>query len=274
MRVTPTHGGDCIDLAGHVLVMPGSGGFAHLGELCVDALVSSFGLKRVAIVRSHHLLPVVMASAWTEPGPCDAALSLTTAAEIYQGDSAPGMTVLQMRSDIRQGHRGAMAQEILAWAETAKFSEIVVIGSCSSHIKVDADLTAKTDVRFVRTGAPPTAGLPNPSADMLPLGHSLSEEEDAALDRNALAVKQLLRGSGLARPLLLRAAAADTSDGLPGMFCVVGLTSEMLKPQLARQISEIMCTYVASKVGLSAPALKTPPSWQFQGPPSHRQLWG
>merc|ERR1712045_745446 len=99
------------------------------------------------------------ASAWEAPGVQRAALALTTAAEIYQGASAPNLSVLQLRSMVKEGRRNTLAQELWAWACTQGIGELVIVSSCSSHVKVDADFAAGSNLRYVLLGAgnPPRA---------------------------------------------------------------------------------------------------------------------
>lgn len=289
MRVVPTDGP--LDLSGHTLVVPGCGSLAHLGELCVDAVVSSFGLSRVAIVRSAHVLPMASASAWEAPGAQAGALRLTTAAELYQSGAAPKLSVLQLRSMIKEGRRDALARELWEWACEQGVTQLIIVSSCSSHVKVDADFAAGTDLRYVSLGAgapPAPAGRPGP----LPLGHALQEEEiEPGQSRDAAAVRRFLRSGGVARPLLLLAlkgaeegSAKDfappprTAAGgkRPGVLCLLGLTSEALDLQLTEQLASTACGAIAEVVKLEpAPRLVAPPSWMFELETAmpDRRLW-
>lgn len=300
--------GDTVDLQGHTLVIPGAGGLAHLGELAVDALISTYGLSRVAVVRSRHLMPVVMASAWEAPpnqgGDADAALRLTTAAEIYQSAAAPRLSVLQYRSGPVEGRRRAMADEVWQWARKAGVVELVVVSSCSSHVKADADFGASTELRYIRfrcdggndTDAAGVKGPDGAELPLLPLDHArqarlevspLLDEESAALvaaqaaayaENQAgpqRAVAELLRGAGLARPLV-QLAAADSNQGVgaPGLLCLMGMTADVPDFPTIEKLAKVVCLCLAAKLSLEAPAFKVPPSWQFEAAASMRQLWG
>lgn len=294
MRVVPSEDGAGLNLRGHTLVMPGGGTLGNLGELCVDALVSTFGLHRVAIVQSRHIVPLIMSSAWETGTSSASASQLTTAAEIYQGAAAPGISVLQLRSAVVEGRRLALAQELMAWARSAGAAELLVLSSCSSHIKLDADLAAHTDLRYVQVGRR-GAETPELGLDVLPLGHSTPQEDfgDAGAAAGVQAARRLLRSGGLARPLVLLAgeavdAEAQPSDaaggfsppprtgGAPGVLCLLGLTGEVVDWRLVEQLTALACKSVAGRLGTSAPTLRPPPSWrlQFEATVPEQRLWG
>jgi len=295
MRVFATDEGLELDLRGHILVLPGCDSLAHLGELCVDALVHSFGLRRVAVVESRHLLPVAMASAWELPGKQQGAgNALTTAAEIYQSEAVPNLSVLQLRSAVAQGRRQALVRELWVWACAQGVAEVIAISSCSSHVKVDADLAARTDLRYVFIGASSvTAAELGLGPNALPLSHGLSPEDlDAHENREVAAVLRFLRGGGLARPLLLHAAevastAKPAGDGqefappprigsCPSVLGLLGLTSEALDFQLTEQLAHSACAVLACRLKMDQnPTLKPPPSWlyELEAAAPERRLW-
>lgn len=252
LRIIPTDDNE-LDLHGHTLVVPGCG-LGHLGELAVDALMTTFALRRVAIVQSPYLLPMVTSSAW-EPPSCQeeigarTPLALTTAAELYQGTKDQHLSVLQIRTGATDGKRRAVAQEIFAWAEVAGVSNLVIVSSCASYVKIDQDFAAQTELRFIGIGEgaswPEQAGL---GTACLPLGHGLADsarkaQEKAAADAaaataegldeaasraaaalaeadaraaaasdEAAVVQEVLRGGGLARPMFLAAVGAQRAE--------------------------------------------------------------
>lgn len=292
MRVHPTQEeGGRLNLRGHCLVVPGCGGLAHLGELCVDALVSTFGLRRVAVVQSRHILPVAMASAWDAPGAQDTELRLTTAAEIYQAAAVPHLSVLQLRSPVVDGRRRAFAAELWAWACAEGVAELVIVASCSSHVKEDADLAVNTELRYVHLSAATASAVDlQLGHDVLPLGHSLPKELLEGRSRGHAAVQRSLRGSGLAGPLLLLAAEASElggpagetgnpqdTPGSPSVLCLIGLTSEILNWHVVNQLARAACAYIgAHSAAVAAPSFRPPPSWQYRMEiaASPQQLWG
>lgn len=301
MRVVPTDAREPLDLKGHTLVMPGCGSLAHLGELCVDALVCTFGLSRVAILESRHLLPLAMASAWEAPGAQSVKLQLTTAAEIYQSTTVPKLSVMQLRSAVAEGRRQALTQELWAWACAEGVAEVVIVSSCSSHVKVDADIEADSDLRYVLFGDGPAPSATGLGPRLLPLSHGLPEEETGVEhSHDVAAVLRFLRGGGLARPLLLRAAEAVQEAGAaghgavptgtelqfvppprtnckcPGVLGLLGLTSDVLNFQLTEQLAVCSCNVLAHRLKLDpAPHLKRPPSWLFEleAASTNRRLW-
>ncbi|CAJ1359308.1 unnamed protein product [Effrenium voratum] len=262
MKVTPTSAP--LDLRGHLLVLPGAGGIANLGELCVDALITTYGLQRVAIVETRHLLPVAMVCAFGE-GP------ITTAAELYQ---APGVTlsVLQLRSGPVEGKRWALAKELLHWAHSVGVDQVLLLASCSAHVKSDADLREASPLRQLGS----VSGL-------LPLGHG--EPDLNCAPGSAGAARHLLRGSGLARPLLEAAAEPQSPSSFsppsrvaPGVNCICGFTNEILDWRLPEQLVEAACQYLAQCAVPQQP-LKRPLSWQLAqqaqiaSPFDNAQLW-
>lgn len=271
MRVAPTEG--YAGLKGHTLVVPGTGGLAQLGELCTDALVTTFELRRVALVHTRHVLPVAMASAWAAPGAKDGASALTTAAELYQAEGFPRITVLQLRAPVVEGKRSALAQEIWDWACAEGAAQLVVVSACSSHVKGDADLAASTDLRYVRVGA--AAEDLKLGADVLPLGHGLpkEEQEEQGGASSIEAAKLLLRSGGLAKPLLLAASSAAGAADRPGAVGLLGLTSEVMSWQLLDQLARAACSCLSG--GGEAPRLRAPPSWQYhmEMTATPQQLW-
>lgn len=280
-----------IPLQGHTLIVPGSGGLAHLGELCLDALITTLSLQRVAVVLSNNVLPVAMSSAFVEPGATGEGKAITTAAELYQGAFAPGITILQLRSAPVAGRRRALAEEILTWARGAGVAQVLVLASCSSHVKTDADLGVATQLRYVALGA---AVEPGGEAleELLPLGFGLPEEVLGGQPGTEAAATQLLRGSGLASALLSLAASQEdggspTGGGpasfdpparrrTPGVLCLLGLTSEALDPSLPELLVKAAFRQLAGRLpGGKAAPLQSPPSWRLHQvlPAPDRRLW-
>lgn len=280
MRIFPTT--DCgtetahtkeqaaISLRGHILVIPGLG-LSPLGEFCIDAVVSTFGLTRKAIIQSRHLIPLVMASAWQEqPDAQSTELGLTTAAELYQSSTVPGLSVLQLRSAVVEGHRQALVEELWAWACEEGVVEFVIASSCSSHVKVDQDLAANTNLRYVQVGGNATSALEAKlGPNVLPLGHAVLEAEcDEGKELESKDAAQLLRGAGLARLFLslaaTKGAATDTSP--PNVLCLVGFTTEVLDWQLTHQLTDTLCAFLAKQLPAqaSAPNFQAPPSWRIE----------
>eukprot|EP00931_Biecheleriopsis_adriatica_P016078 TRINITY_DN11977_c0_g1_i1.p1 TRINITY_DN11977_c0_g1~~TRINITY_DN11977_c0_g1_i1.p1 ORF type:complete len:287 (+),score=81.03 TRINITY_DN11977_c0_g1_i1:48-863(+) len=271
MQVIATEASKALDLKGHTLVVPGCGGVAHLAELSVDALITTYGLSRVAIVESRHLLPVAMPSAWADPACNSQAASLTTAAELYQG-TEPGISVLQMRSAVREGRRQALSREVLSWAREMGVAKVLVLSSCSSHVKRDADLSAGSELRYALVGS--DCESLKADAAVLPLGHSVSEEELRGSADGPAAAQAMLRGSGLARTLLMQAAE---SSGL-SVHCIACFANEILDWRLPEQLSRAACRYIAASAGGEEKALVQPPSWALalkamMAPPVDLRLW-
>lgn len=281
MRVVPCEESKNLDLRGHTLIVPGLGGLCHLGELAVDALVSTYCLSRVAIVESRHVLPVAMVSAFdsNKSQDADKPVLLTTAAELYQGAAMPRVSVLQLRSAVVEGYRKPLAREILGWARDAGISTVLILASCSSHVRRDADLRASTELRFVSNLDKPDALASSIStdADLLPLGHSASDLEGSP--QSVAVARQILRGSGLARALLIQAeelepAQAGASGSL-SVHCILGFVHEILDWNLPEKLVKAALRCLASSPG-EAPALVPPPSWhlaQQSTMPSDPRLW-
>ncbi|OLQ01989.1 Proteasome assembly chaperone 2 [Symbiodinium microadriaticum] len=237
----------------------GDSGIAHLGELAVDALISSFDLQRVAIVQHRHILPVAMANAFEGKVP-----AITTAAELYQASSRPMLSMLQLRSGAAEGKRQTLAKELLRWAQDAGVSQILILAPCSAHVKRDADLRAASQLRVL---ASPASDLP---AQLLPLGHEMSEVELAGLPGSAAAARALLRGSGLARPLIEAAAEPHSpsfsppSRVAPSVCCICGFTNETLDWRLPEEMVKAVSGYLGPRLGMDcARPLLPPPSWQL-----------
>lgn len=279
MRVVPCEESTTLDLQGHTLIVPGCGGLCQLGELGVDALVSTYKLSRVAIVESRHLLPVAMVTAF-ESKPTkdsDKPVLLTTAAELYQGAAMPLVSILQLRSLVAEGCRKVLASEILGWARDAGVSTVLILASCSSHVKRDADLRANTELRFVSSGDKPdslASGI-SADADLLPLGHSASDLEGSP--QSIAVARQMLRGSGLARPLLIQAEELEQAgaSGSLSIHCILGFVHEVLDWRLPEKLVKAALRCLASSPD-EAPTLVPPPSWhlaQQAAMPSDPRLW-
>lgn len=278
MQVLPTQPGAELSLTGHTLVLPGAGGTAHLGELAVDALISTFGLRRVAVVQTPLILPVAMPSAWQGNQQSDN-LEITTAAELYQSETVPSLTVLQIRSPPADGRRRALAKDLWEWACNARFSQLLIVSPCAAYMRQDADLNSKTSIRYAHTGLsvdPATLIADAGFGDqVLPLSSSLpitateeGEEEVSNENRHLLAVQQILRGGGLTRPLLYEAAEASENSkaksDAPAIFSLLAFTSAILDFQVLEQLARAACVLTAVKLGLQVPDMKFPPSWALE----------
>jgi len=280
MQVLPTQPGFELSFVGHTLVLPGAGGTAHLGELAVDALINTFGLRRVAVVQTPLILPVVMPSAWHGNQQSEN-LELTTAAELYQSEKVPSLTVLQIRSAPVDGRRRALAKELWDWACNARVSQLLIVSPCAAYMRRDFDMNTKTNIRFAHTGlgADPAALVTEAGfADqVLPLSSSLpvvetDEEEDSNENRHLSAVQQILSGGGLTRPLLYAAgeaamsndSEAKTKGNLPAIFSLLAFTSTIVDFQVLEQLARAACVLTSVKLGLQVPEMKFPPSWALE----------
>jgi len=290
MRLSPKDGD--VSLRGHTLIVPGVGGITPLGQLCTDAVVATFELHQVAIVHSLHVLPVVMASAWEAAEEAKRHLPLTTASELYQSATKPLLSVLQLRSPIIEGRRQAFAEELWCWACSEGVAELLILGSCSSHVKGDADLVAATDLRYVCINPVDRhVMIDTLGGDVLPLGHNLEDSSTAEHHGDVVAVQQLLRGSGIARSILLIASeraqqgtAAEcnrepsSEANAPGVLCLMGMTAETLNWHGMTQLARVACKCIETRSpsALAATEFRSPPSWQFQMEvaASPQQLWG
>jgi len=248
----------------------------------VDAVITSFGLQRAAVVESRFLLPVAMSSAWSYPGTSDKAMfePLTTAAEIYQSASFAKLSVLQIRSPVVDGRSKALADEIYAWAKSAGVAELVLVAPNSSHVKTDADLAEATNLRYVQAGlATPVEDL-GLGAQILPLSHGAVPEAEEETEEGApprppltaaeLAVqerfiqRQFLHGCGITRPLLFLAADAAEGPDRLGSLCLLGFTAETTDFGLAEQLARCALFVVSGRVKAATPEFKPPPSWMFE----------
>lgn len=281
-----------MSLRGHTLVVPGVGGITPLGQLCTDAAVATFELHQVAIVHSRHVLPVVMASAWEATARAKGHLPITTAVELYQSTTKPLLSVLQLRSPIIEGRRQTFAEELWCWACSEGVAEILILGSCSSHVKGDADLVAATDLRYVCVNlADKDAIVKTLGSEVLPLSHNLEDTSSSEQDRDILAVQQLLRGSGIARSILFNASESTQQDAsaecnkepcsaanAPGVLCLIGMTSETLNWHGMTQLARVACKCIERRLppAMADIEFRSPPSWQFQMElaASPQQLWG
>jgi len=291
-----------LDLKGHTLVVPGSGGLGQLGELCVDALITTYGLRRVAVAQSRRVLPAVMASAWAPPQAEQAAsCGVTTAVELYQNPSVSRLSVLQMRSCPAEGRRRRVAEEIWTWAKEVGISELFIVASCSSHVKVDADLSASTELRFVHIPSHGSVdvkrvlGLGGQALDVLPLGYGHAVAARAAYEARIAAAEEgsasvgldppsdggdlaaaadYLRGGGIARPLLNLCASEAGADQIAAL-CIMGLTSESVTLKSVEDLATAVCLCAASRTGMAdAPQFCVPPSWRIEAEASARRLLG
>jgi hypothetical protein len=279
MEVIPKVGGN-LSLTGHTLVIAGAGGTASLGELAVDAVITTFDLRRVAIVQSPLLLPVAVSSAWKLPSeqPSER-LEITTAAELYQSDTVPGLSVLQIRSPPVEGRRRALAKEIWTWASGVGIAQIVVVAPCASYMREDADINSSSPLRYAHIDDNSSndliellqkAGL---SEFVLPFAGPAPPEEETSADssgnRHLLAVQRSLHGGGLTRPLLLEAAEAAVAEtasqnSLPKILCLLAYTTSTVDMRTLEQLAKAACALTGVKLGLQLPAMKFPPSWSLE----------
>lgn len=260
-----------LDLTGHTLVLPGAGGVAGLGELAVDAVITTFGLSRAAVVQTPFLLPGVTSSAWKLPADQQAAkLELTTAAELYQSDAVPCLSVLQMRSPPVDGRRRALAKELWMWAAKAGVSQIVVVGPVAAYMRLDTDLNSASPIRITSAGLGNAdditslltkAGL---GQFVLPLAGPAEPEdvESVAREKDLVAVQQMLRGGGVTRPLLSEAVeAASSEQRLPEILALLAFSVPSVDMGTLEQLAKAACALTAARLGVPPPAMQFPPSW-------------
>lgn len=256
VRLLPSEGTSEICCRGHTLILPGNGGLAMLGELCVDALISTLGLRRVGHVESSHLLPVAMGDAWN---PTSKESVVTTCAEVFQSVEMPTLTVFQLRSPTIEGHRRAFANELVIWAINAEVREFVVVSGCSAHVRSDVDLQAPCPLRHTQLGS----ALPAfNGAEVLPLSLGFPEAADPrSQELEAIATK--LRGSGTARLLLEVLAEKSHVAACPTAVGIFAFTAETLEMPLLEKMTTAMLAFASGLTATPQRKLSIPPSWGF-----------
>merc|ERR1712079_154340 len=115
--------------------------------------------------------------------------------------------------------------------------------------------------------------------EVLPLGHGLEDCSTAEHPGDVVAVQQLLRGSGIARSILLIASErtqqgtaaecnreASSEENTPAVLCLMGMTAETLNWHGMTQLARVACKCIETRSlsALAATEFRSPPSWQFQ----------
>eukprot|EP00727_Mastigamoeba_balamuthi_P001144 m51a1_g11026 hypothetical protein (244) ;mRNA; f:414069-414965 len=110
-------------LTGHTLVLPALS-IGNVPQLCVDLVVSTLGARKAGDVDHPALLPVCGCDAYS---PLNTG-SLSSSLEI-RTDSQSSVTLIQQRAPPAPGRAMEFGRDVVAWASTLGFKELVVLVS-------------------------------------------------------------------------------------------------------------------------------------------------
>lgn len=105
-----------LDLAGHTLILP-SVAVGNVGQLALDLLIASLGLRRVGRLFDAAFIPLVGADPYNE-----ASEDICTACDLY-ADEGLGLVALQIRSPIA-GRPVKFLHEVLNFVTDRKIGKV------------------------------------------------------------------------------------------------------------------------------------------------------
>ncbi|XP_065064219.1 proteasome assembly chaperone 2-like [Rhopilema esculentum] len=124
-----------------VLVLPAIS-IGGVGQLAIDLLLYNIpDTERVGYFHENCFVPVVGPDPFeTEKRP---ARTICTSCEVFQSQSKK-LVIIQQRSPFIKGRIPAFRRQLVQWIEKFNFKHTIIVGSCSSHIQDDVDLTVPT----------------------------------------------------------------------------------------------------------------------------------
>jgi len=91
----------------------------NVAQLAIDLFIATFGMKRIAILDSQHLVPTVGAREDGEEG-------ITTPLELY-GKEGLNIVAIQQRSPVIKAQKENFVTSILAFIEQSRFSAVLLL---------------------------------------------------------------------------------------------------------------------------------------------------
>ncbi|KAI8470845.1 MAG: PAC2 family-domain-containing protein [Monoraphidium minutum] len=280
--------GEAPDLRGACVVLPAVA-FFNVGELAVDALISTLRLRLAARLGAPDLLPVAGNDAFDHEA---GGGLLATALELYSAGLGSKLFVLQQRAPAIPGRQKAFSAGLAAWLVAAGVAEVVVLAGLDAQYRRESQLEGP-QARFLTASqlaaaaaAPPpppggaAAGGAAPGAEEAAArlaGLALSGREAAAAEAAGALGVAALEPDALARelelhsllppwPLLSALAAAPLPALLLGAFASegdntadgLGLAAGALRLLAARGAAPAAAGGDAAAGG---PQMRTPASW-------------
>ncbi len=121
----------------------------NVGQMAVDVIINTLvvdaDIVRVGFLWSCHSLPVAGNNAFSTSGskrkqPTSTSTALCVNLEVYNVVSAP-VSLLQIRSLAEKGREEAFSADVCAWAASAGFSQVVVLGGADATMRSDEQLS-------------------------------------------------------------------------------------------------------------------------------------
>ncbi|KAI9208709.1 PAC2 family-domain-containing protein [Polychytrium aggregatum] len=137
-------------LSGSTLILPAANNIGNIGQLAIDLIVSTYGLKRVGFLESPWVLPLAGNDAYAKPG--DQAGVLHTSFEVYQ-DADSLLTVVQLRSLVIKTKIDLFAKDLQDWIEQSEFKQVVQLTGCDARRRLDPQIQS-VPVRFAWANQP------------------------------------------------------------------------------------------------------------------------
>ncbi|KAI8892446.1 hypothetical protein BC833DRAFT_365604 [Globomyces pollinis-pini] len=127
-----------------VLILASPGSVAFLPQLSIDLLINSLAFNCVGSLLSPFITPLVGSLVYDHIPD-----HLHTAAELYQSDKCPGVSLLQFRSNIIKGSSVAFSDDFTKWFNQSNFSSMCILASLDATRRNDRQLaTSKLRYRF------------------------------------------------------------------------------------------------------------------------------
>jgi proteasome assembly chaperone 2 len=119
----------------------------NAGQLAVDLLVSTLGVRRAGFLEEPHVLPCV----GNDPFGPSAEGKLTVALEVYEYEDQ-GLSIVQQRAPVVKGAMMKYAKNMAAWAACEGIKEVIVLSGLDSGKRQRHDMDL-SQIQYISTAS-------------------------------------------------------------------------------------------------------------------------
>lgn len=113
-----------------------------VGQLAVDLILNNIpDFEKVGYFYDSCFTPAVGSDPFQNGN--SASSGICTSCEVFESKSCK-LVVVQQRAPFIKGRIPSFRRKLIEWIQNYNFKQVVILGSCSSHIKNDGEMTEKT----------------------------------------------------------------------------------------------------------------------------------
>ncbi|KAI8820647.1 PAC2 family-domain-containing protein [Fimicolochytrium jonesii] len=241
-------------LRGTMLVIPAPNALGNLGQLAVDALISTLKLQRIGFIDTPFIAPVCGIDSYGEH---EGEGVLHTTVEVYApaSDSELHLTVVQIRSPVQPRKAVAFAKHLKTWITEVGFSDVVLVTGADAGRRDDSQM-ATEPLRVLPTASSPSRLLDRATE----LGITVLGTDEM---KRAWVTKPspVPPGAGVSRFVFDEFSTQESGNEIPLLIALWFANDG--DPTQALQLASAVFRIISSKDTPPVEEWKVPASWSF-----------